>query len=119
MIKRVRSFHLGLIATAIAGMLVGCGAPAPKPVDRDVSIETSDEDIKWMTEILEKRAGTGQNRHTFVGDIAVPIANQLGKVGPRSAAALPALEKLSSDKDPYVRDAAVKAIAKIKNEPQP
>ena len=54
----------------------------------------------------------------MLSDVRAAAANRLAEVGPPAAehGAIPALEKLAKDKDPAAKEAAEKALAKIKGQ---
>ncbi len=87
--------------------ITGCGKrtpnaslPAPSP-----------EQIKQLVADLNVK-----NPDTGMGfDLRVAAASRLGEIGPaaKEYGAVPALEKLLTNKDPKVKDAAKQALAKI------
>ena len=56
-----------------------------------------------------------KKRVGFIPDYRISAAGRLGDAGPAAKDAVPALEKLAQDKDPEVKAAAEKALAKIKD----
>lgn len=93
-------------------------SPYPPPLSRSVAATAAqkkpgikdtpctEEGIAELIKLLAKRRGS------FIVDYRIPAAKRLGDCG--AAAALPALEKMSKDKDPEVKAAALEAISKIK-----
>lgn len=73
--------------------------------------EYAPDDIKALVSQLAVKRQVG-----FIKDIRIPSAENLGNIGPQAKeyGAIPALEKMAKDKDPAVKEAAEKALAKIK-----
>jgi hypothetical protein len=76
----------------------------------------TDEDIQELVANLERLLQKPSLRHGYPGDMAPALADRLGDIGPRATKALPGLETLSSDSDEKARNAALKAIARIKGD---
>ncbi|HEY1599318.1 MAG TPA: hypothetical protein VGG64_06930 [Pirellulales bacterium] len=105
---------LGFAASLLALLAIvpasGCKRkyPTPGPVDKDP------ERIKELVKQLAKKKQVG-----FIKDLRIPSADALAEIGPDAAefGAIPALEKMAADKDPIAKEAAQKALAKIKGAP--
>ncbi len=98
----------GLVAVMVAMVFVGgCKRKYQAPA----KAEFSPDDIKALVSNLATKRQVG-----FIKDIRIPSAENLGNVGPQAKeyGAIPALEKMAKDKDPTVKEAAEKALAKIK-----
>jgi hypothetical protein len=105
---------LGFAASLLALLAIvpvgGCKKkyPTAGPVDKDP------ERIKELVKNLAKKKKVG-----FIEDMRLPSADALAEIGPPAAeyGAIPALEKMAADKDPKAKEAAEKALAKIKAAP--
>lgn len=87
--------------------IAGCGkrtvnAPLPAP--------SPDQIKELVADLSVKNPDTGMGF-----DLRVAAASRLAEIGPvaKEFGAVPALEKLLKNKDPKVKDAAEKALAKI------
>ncbi|MBI2827504.1 MAG: hypothetical protein HYX69_22745 [Planctomycetia bacterium] len=113
--RRHPRFRVGLVAVlAVAAFALaeGCGKQIPRETESPVDIPRTPEDIKSYVQMLDP------NQKLFGGfgqDPRVAIAEMLGKIGPEAKqyGAIPALTRLTKDKNPKVAAAAKEAIAKI------
>ncbi len=88
--------------------------PLPRPAAPDLQKKPGIEDTPCTEEGIAEliRIVQRKRRIAYLPDRRIPAAKRLGDCG--AAAALPALEKMSKDKDPEVKAVALDAIAKIK-----
>jgi hypothetical protein len=104
-VARFSAAAVALIALVAIVPATGCKKKQIAPV-----IAAPDtEEIADLISALKTKKRVG-----FIADYRISAAGRLGDAGPAAKDAIPALEKLAQDKDPEVKAAAEKALAKIK-----